>query len=223
MKKLLFILSIISLTLLISNCNQHYGTYYQHTPVLKDQKIAIIPYDVYTSGKIDIDLSESELQALDKQEGVFFQRSMYHEMVNRIMRSRYPINIEVQHYDETNKLLESANISNTQLDSISIVELKSILNVDAILKAKIDKHVYLSDIEAQTVAVAETIIYFFTEIWAWFLPNNKSEIYASLSLLSTDDGSTLWANSLVISKDVFDSNYNVIDRINRRMVRNIPL
>jgi len=119
----------------------------------RHQLVAVLPYDINTSGRGIDELSEEELYKLKLSESEYFQNSLYSEILLGTGRRSYDIKISVQDVNRTNRLLNEAGIDLTRTSEYSPNELGQILGVDAIVITKLFKDNFLKREEAFAVDV----------------------------------------------------------------------
>ena len=114
MKKLSYFSSLIFLVILSSNCARRYSnSIYTPQPIV-DLKIAILPYEVVTTGRITELLTREEIEGIENAEQTAFQTSMYHQLINR------PERMSTTHRDrDTYETIERINNRITKLESLS--------------------------------------------------------------------------------------------------------
>jgi len=209
---------------ILSGCSPRYSNSIYAPQPIDNLKIAILPYQVTTTGRITELLDKEEIEEIEAAESLAFQSSMYHQLINRLERNRYANNVIVQHHNETNKLLTKSGWSPEEINKMSSSELAATLGVDAVIQSEVHKQVFLTDLESYGVELAQRLAFIFTDWFFWGFPSSETgKVRISSSIVSGDGGATLWAASKRSSTDWNTNTYEVIDRINRRITRRIPL
>jgi len=218
-----FFTASVLLTLL-SGCSPGYiNSVYAPQPI-EDLKIAILPYEVTTTGRITELLEEEEILEIEVAEGVAFQTSMYHQLINRIERNRYNSGVVVQHYGETNNILAKAEKSPEEINNMTSSEITELLGVDAVIKSEVYKYTFLTNLESYGIELARTLLILFGNGYPWFLPGSETgEVSIFSSIISGDSGDTIWAASKNFSTYWDRDTYDTIERINYRITKRIPL
>ncbi len=224
MKKINYIyLAAISLVFFSACSPRYHGTVYAPEPI-EDMKIAVLPYEVVTTGRVTEMVSEEELAEIEAHESQAFQRSMYHQLVDKLDRKYHYNNLDIQYYGETNNLLDEAEISLYESTQMKSSELCELLGVDAVIRSEVHKHVYLTDLESIGLDVAYTLIVIFGDHYPWYLPGSETgDIHISTAIISGADGSTIWAASRGTSTHWDRGTYETIERINHKISKRIPM
>ena len=221
MKNLSFLLVLlISLT----SCAKRYSNTEYNEHVIRNKTIAVLPYQVITTGRIPENVTEEMLLEIEAAESRAFQASLHHQILNRLNRRRYrSLNIGIQSYDETNRLLRNADIDIQQSWDISSKELADLLGVDAVVRSTVHKNKYLTDLESYGIYLAHSILINFTNRYYWFLSNNKtSDVRISTTIIDASNGKAIWAASRKCPTDWNNNTYDVIERINYRISKRLP-
>ncbi len=218
-----FLAALILFTL-ISGCAPRYSNSIYAPESIDNIKIAILPYQVRTTGRITELLDEADIAEIERSESLAFQTSMYHQLLNRLERNKYGTNITVQHYTETNNALAKVDLSSDAINKMSSSELTTLLGVDAIIRSEVHKQTYLTNLESYGIDLTRRLILILGDFNPWYLPGSETgEVRISSSIISGDSGATLWAASKKASTDWDRDTYDTIERINRRITRRIPL
>ena len=98
-------ITVLLLLTILSGCSPRYSNSVYAPQPIDNLKIAILPYQVTTTGRITELLDEEEIIKIESAESIAFQTSMYHQLINRLERNRYSNDVVVQHYGETNNIL----------------------------------------------------------------------------------------------------------------------
>ena len=223
MKNPFFFLLILAGSLVISSCHHMYSdTYFAPTPI-DNLRIAVLPYEVHTTGRIAEQLTEEEIQSIEANERVAFQTSMYHQMVNRLGRSHYTTNVQIQHFTETNQLIEKGGYLLDSISHLSAGELSTLLEVDAVIRSNVHKQIFLTDLEAYGIEMARSFFYIFGGYFPWYVSSRTGDVRVSSSIISSQNGTTLWAASRKLNTDWYRDSYETIERINYQMTKRMPL
>ncbi len=172
------------------------------------------------------DFTEEKKRTIEDAESRAFQISLYNEILRSTRSGKKPIYINLQHYDKTTYLLENAGISIRDAWKENPEKLAEILEVDAVVKARIEKQRFMSDLASFGIDLGIEIMNVLTNNtlfpWLPFGATRSKEIRADFSLLDKDNGNTLWSISFDQGADWHSPSNEIIDNITRRAARNFP-
>lgn len=219
----IILLAIVSV--LISGCKpQYYATNFEAKTA--DHKIiAVLPVEMYFIGQVPEKWTLDDIRHIEEAESRAFQISYYNEILRSTKSGRKPIRVDVQHYNKTWQLLDDHEIGIRESWRMSPENLASVLGVDAVVKARIEKTRYMSDLESYGIEVATEIVNIMTDHKLFPLipitARNK-EIKADYAVVDGNNGITLWSISFKIGADWRQPANQIIDNISRRAARNFP-
>jgi len=114
--------------------------------------VAILPFEVSIGdGKATKNMTEETLEKLEKDEAYQFQQVLYSEFLERQEKKQY--SIKFLDVEETNTLLNRAEISYEKLGNYTKRELGAILGVDALITGSINRTQPMSATSAIVVGV----------------------------------------------------------------------
>ncbi|MEM7586131.1 MAG: hypothetical protein AAF560_22260, partial [Acidobacteriota bacterium] len=105
--------------------------------------VAVLPFEMIFAGKAPRGMTARQIQAIEEQESIAFQTSLYLRLLNRIDRGY--LDIDVQQVEETNRILAAHRIDIRDSWYMSPQELAQVLGVDAVVRTRVEKTRYLSD------------------------------------------------------------------------------
>ncbi len=219
MKNLLFI-SIV-FVLCTSSCKRYYqiSDFEQHTQDHK--KIAILPFEIYTSGFVPKELTPEMIEEIERVESTTFQSNFFSKVLASHRKSERPLQVSVQHYTQTNSILEENGIGLKESWTKNPEELAQILGVDAVVKARIEKDQYFSDGLSIGLDISQSIIAVFAERSPFFLPNQNKEVVSDYALVG-NDGTVLWSIGYRHVADWQRQADQLVSNINSRSSRHFP-
>jgi hypothetical protein len=189
-------------------------------------EVAILPVDVIFSGKIPADLSEADIQTIEVAEARAFQISMHNEILRSTKGGKKPLRVDIQHYSTTQKLLQEHGLEVWQTWEADPAELAGILGVDAVVKARVEKMRFLTDLESYGIEVAIRVAEVITRVgWFPWIPGDATRaktIYADFSLIDGESGATLWNISFEKDADWREPANEIIDGVTRRAAKHFP-
>jgi hypothetical protein len=222
MKKVVF--SILVLLLLFS-CKSYYIAPQFEYNTISHKTIAILPVEVDHIGNIPDELTTEDIENITQAESKAFQISFYNELLRSTRSGRNNIRVQVQDYRKTINLLDKNNIDIHDSWHMPNRELASILKVDAIVKTRIQKTRYMSDLASYGVEVAVHIVNVLANYhsWLWLPPHltRSKEILAEYRLISDNDH-LLWSINYDVDADWRSPAKEIIDSVTRRAAKKFP-
>ena len=185
--------------------------------------VAVVPVEMVFTGRQPEDLSPYDIQKLEEAESQAFQISLHNALLNKAEKKT----IYFQEIDKTNQLLEESGYTIRQSWDIRGEQLAEILGVDAVVKMRIEKQRYLSDLESFGIDLAQGIVNILS---GWrFSPwigdedlNKTNDIRAKATLINQKDGKVLWNYAIDREADWNNPPADIINNVTRRMARNFP-
>ena len=172
--------------------------------------IAVLPVEMVFTGKQPKNLTAEQIKKIEEAESKSFQESLYSKILSKNLR------VEVQSVNKTNSLLASNGIDVRKSWSMTAEELARILKVDAVVKAKVEKERYMSDLASAGIQLAESIIGIIPGV-----RSNTNLVKGSCEVLDTND-SSLWRIAADADADWSRPANEVIEALNRKFARNFP-
>lgn len=223
MKKYMFPLLMMALAL--ASCSRAYyktGSYDYFAG--KHRLVAILPVQTITYGRMPERPTEEEIRAIEDAESRAFQVSLYTNITERTGNNYGNIQIDIQHYSETNARLKEAGISARDTWERSSTELAQILGVDAVVRTTVEKERYLTNLESFGVSVATTVVFLFSRYpWLGFFPNSRtSEVRASCAIVDGQNGVAVWATDKREPTYWNRAQQDAVNDITRSLARRFP-
>lgn len=213
------------LILVLSSCSRNrfltadYAKYGQ-----THQKIAVLPYQITMMGRKIKDVSQEEKERLILEESDLFQQDLYGEVLRRSGLDGDDIKISVQELGYTNKMLREAGISALNISEFSAGELGEILNVDAVVRTRLVKDIFLSRGESLVADVASQILS--RTVNVPFGTQRKltraSEIDIYSKIVDTRSESAVWSIHTDCDLQWDLDTEDAVQNINNRISRNFP-
>ena len=225
--KFYFIASLFLAVIFMSSCTQQV----YHSPTYQDKaethnKIAVLPYELVYDGRIPEKITDEELYKLIDNESLMFQASLYNQILHKARRPKRQLQIEIQHFNDTNARLKKAGISIKDSWTIPSAELAEILNVDAVIKSKVHKRLFLTNTESAAVSVGASIL----GSLAGANPvsdrardlNKTSDIYVSCSIVDAQEEVIIWSYGQDISTNYRTQPEEAVNQINSVISKRFP-
>lgn len=190
-----------------------------------DKTIAILPFEMVFTGKIPENLTEDDIANMNEQDSKSFMVSFYNETLASTKRGRKQMRVSVQHYDKTLSILEQNNIDVRTSWSEDPQKLADMLGVDAVVKGRIQKHRFMSDMASYGISTGVKVITVATgaDPWNWIPMNvtTAKEIQSNYTLVDAD-GTALWSIGYDYDADYRQSAEDVVECINEKSVKHFP-
>jgi hypothetical protein len=216
---------VVLLLTIFSSCKSYFVATDFETRTANHKTVAILPFEMIFTGVKPEKLSDEEMQAIAEAESKAFMISFYNELMRSTRGGKKPIRVDVQHFDKTFSILKSNNIDIRSTWNDDPGKLAKMLGVDAVVKARIEKHRLMSDLASYGVDLGVHILGILSDynIWFW-MPSDFSkskEIRSSCSLID-QQGYTLWSIAYDIDANWREPANEIIDDLNRKSARRFP-
>lgn len=211
------------LLILLSGCKSYFVAADFDARTANHTTIAILPFEMVFTGVKPEKLTYEDLRTIEEAESKAFMISFYNEVLVSTRRGRKPIRVDVQHFDKTLSTLTANNIDIRTSWNESPGKLANLLGVDAVVKARIEKHRLMSDLASYGIDVGVHIIGVLSHHAFWFPgdPAKSKEIHTNFSLVDTE-GAALWSIAYDINGDWRQAPNKIIDDISRRSAKHFP-
>ena len=193
--------------------------------------VAVLPFEMVFTGKAPPGLEGEQILAIEEAESLAFQTSLYHRLLNQSSAHRdRPITIRIQPVEETRRLLAEEGIGIRESWWMPPEELAAVLGVDAVIRTRVEKTRYMSDLASYGVEVgthvAHHVVHEATdgEIYVpipWGLAKTH-DIFADGSLLAGDDGDLLWKVAVHRATDWRRPANDVIEGLTKKLAKKFP-
>ena len=180
------------------------------------------------TGKAPAGLGAAQIRSIEEAESVAFQTSLYFRLLNRIGKGR--IGVDVQQVEETNRILASRRIGIRDSWEMAPQDLAKILGVDAVVRTRVEKTRYLSDLASFGIDVGSwvlhEVIHDATDGDVHLpIPHElikTHDIFADGLLVSGRDGDLLWRVAVSREADWTRPANDVIEGLTRKLARKFP-
>ena len=188
-----YILGLI-LLLFVTSCSKDYfiaDQFKQKTA--HHQTIAILPFEVVTTGNLPEDLSDEDLRNIQNAESRAFQISLFNEVLNSTQSGSKPLRVDVQSADLTHSLLSEGIMDYSEINQRDPELLASMLDVDAVVMSRVEKTRYMSDLASFGIQLGTRIIELFGgNARGLFYDGKTEDIKLSTQLIEPNNGTVLW-------------------------------
>lgn len=185
--------------------------------------IAVLPSQTITTGRIPPEWTAEMIEEIEENESLAFQIAVFDEVAERSGFNEGTINIQLQHYTETNALLESAGISIRDSWKTSPKALAEALGVDAVVRTSVRKDMFLTELESFGLSMAQTAAAIFGGTGLpFFVPNKTSDVFLSAAIIDAKTASAVWNTDKVVQTDWNNRHSEIVRRLARVMARRFP-
>lgn len=224
MKKYLPYLSIALLaTIFFSACSRkHYAVSYFDQQTARHKIIAVLPAEMIFTGVQPKDVSPEDIAKIEEMESRMFQNYLVNSILRYANTNRYYTAVGVQDISTTQKLLEDNGISIRDSWKQDDKKLEKILGVDAVVRMRIQKKRYMSDLASFGVSYGQQVLYQIGNVGKYipYVPNKTNDIYASCNVVA--DNQTLWNDDYRGTSNYNVSSERVIDNITDNFGQHFP-
>lgn len=224
MKKYLPCLGIAFLSIFFfSGCSRkHYAVSYFDQQTAQHRLIAVLPAEMIFTGIQPKDVNPEDIQKIEETESRMFQNYLFNSILRYANTNRYYTTVGVQDISTTQKLLEDNNISIRDSWREDDKKLAKILGVDAVVRMRIQKKRYMSDLASFGVGYGQQVLNQIGNVGKFipYVPNKTNDIYASCNVVS--DNHSLWNDDYRGSSNYNVSSERVIDNITDNFGQHFP-
>lgn len=225
MKTNLPLLTLAALTIIFSAaCSRKtYTSNVFEQQSLHHRRIAILPAEMIYTGTQPKGLTPEDIERIEVTESKAFQYSLFNGILRYANTRHYTTYVTVQEISTTLRKLEENNISVKQSWTSDDKQLASILEVDAIVRLRVQKKRYMSDLASMGVSMGRQVIRQIGQTARIPVPNVSAkthDILVSCNVVS--DNQTLWNNYYKGTADYNRPSEEVIDNITDNFGRNFP-
>lgn len=215
----IFLFGLVFLTA----CHRYYTTPDFEELTASHQTIAVLPFKMVLTGRLPEDWTEEKKEKIENLESETFQRSFLNEIFRSTRSGKKNFRVNFQPVDKTNSMLSQNNISIKESWSKDPQELAKILGVDAVVRAEVRKHRYLSNWESFAIDWADDILS--AALGGVGTPWNvtkTNDIDISLTVVEVEKGIVLFNASQTCQVNWTQPANEAIDGINRSIARGFP-
>ncbi len=189
---------LLAFAVMLSACT----TVHYESPRLAEREptrdtVAVLPFEMVFTGQVPADVSPDEILAIEEAESLAFQHAFYNRLLDRssVTRKR-PILVHLQPIETTNRILSESEIGIRESWDLPAEELAQTLDVDAVIRTRVVKERYLSDLASYGTEVGLEVLHRATKGRSdWLIPpglTRTHDIHADSELVSCPDGDLLW-------------------------------
>jgi len=224
MKKFLLYLSFaFTAIVLFGSCShKNYTSSYFEQQTVNHRIIAVLPAEMIYTGTQPKNVTPEDIAKIEETESRMFQNYLFSAILKYANSKKYYTAVGLQDISTTQKLLEDNNISIRDSWKQDDVKLAHLLGVDAVVRMRIQKQRYMSDLASFGVGYGQQVLYQIGNVGKYvpYVPNKTNDIYASCNIVSNNQ--TLWNDDYRGSSNYTVSSEKVIDNITDNFGRHFP-
>lgn len=220
--------TLLAVLMLLSACTAvHY-----ESPRLADRApdrdtVAVLPFEMVFTGRVPADVRPEQILAIEEAESLAFQHAFYNRLLDRssVTRQR-PILVHIQPVEITNRILKEHEIAIRESWGRPAEELAETLGVDGVIRTRVVKERYLSDLASYGTEVGLEILHRATEGRTdWLIPpglTRTHDIHAESELVGCPGGEMLWKVEVHRATDWRRPANDVIVGLTRKLSKKFP-
>jgi hypothetical protein len=217
-------LLVALLFVVLASCSHKYYTSSYFDQQTSHHKIvAVLPAEMIFTGKQPEGLRFEDIEKIEENESVNFQQALYNAILRHANTRKYFTRVNLQDISTTERILKDHNLSVINTWKMDDKELAEMLKVDAIVRLRIQKQRYMSDMASYGISVGKQIVYntgIGSKIPLPSVPNKTNDIYASCNIISNNQ--TLWNDSYKAASDWNSPANQIIENITDNFGRHFP-
>jgi len=202
--------------------HKHYVTSYFDQQTANHKLIAVLPAEMIFTGIQPKELSTGDIAKIEENESRIFQSYLINSILRYANTNRYYMSVGVQDISTTEKLLEDNGVSIRDSWKEDDKKLAEILGVDAVVRMRIQKKRYMSDLASMGISYGQQVLYQIGNVGKYvpYVTNKTNDIYASCNVVSNNQ--TLWNDDYRGASNYNVSSERVIDDITDNFGRHFP-
>ena len=184
--------------------------------------IAVLPAEMIFTGVKPKDISSEDIAKIEENESRIFQNYLFNSILRYANTRKYYTAVGIQDISTTQKLLEDNHITIRDSWREDDKKLAKILGVDAVVRMRIQKKRYMSDLASMGVSYGQQVLYQISNVGKYIpnVPNKTNDIYASCNIVSNNQ--TLWNDDYRGATNYNVSSERVIDNITDNFGQHFP-
>ena len=181
--------------------------------------IAVLPAEMIFTGVQPKDISAENIAKIEENESRMFQNYLFNAVLRYANTNKYYTAVGFQDISTTQKLLEENNITIRDSWKQDDRKLAELLGVDAIVRMRIQKKRYMSDLASLGVDYGQQVLNQIGNVGKYipYVPNKTNDIYASCNVVSNNQ--TLWNDDYRGASSYNVSSEKAIDNIINDKIR----
>jgi hypothetical protein len=218
------VLALSSFCLLAVSCRgpKAYTTSLFEQQTATHKIIAVLPAEMVFTGIQSKTMTAEAIAQMEEVESRFFQNAIYNSILRYADTRKYYTTVFVQDISTTQRILEENQISIRDSWIQDDKELARLLRVDAVVRMRVMKKRYMSDLASMGIGVGQQILsqVVNSNFGVPRVPNKTADLFVSCNLVS--DHRTLWNDSYRGSSNYAVASETVVDNIADYFGRHFP-
>ncbi len=220
------LLSTILIVAILTSCaSNHYVSESFDQETVDHVSVAVLPFEVVFIGNVPARMTDQDLLDAQIEEGLTYQASLHHEILQSSVSRRKPVSVDLQDYRSTRARLKKHDISVEQSWEMAPDELAQLLGVDAVVAGSVRTRHLLTNGQSFGIDLARRVINALPSDNVPFIGSdaaNTAEIVVRYGIVDGEDGSILWSFSCPAEADWQQKPEEAIANLNRRAARKFP-
>lgn len=186
--------------------------------------IAVLPVEMEFTGTLPQNMTMEMKQQVEEAESKGFQQVLYSNLLRYEGRKNKMGTVQFQSIEKTISILNQNNISYRDAWSKDPDELSKLLGVDGVIKMKVVKKRFMSDLASMGLGIVKDILFFNTNASPTIytgVSNKTGDLYATCSMIHA--GNDVWNARYDGETNWNSSAQDVMNRITRKMAKGFPL
>lgn len=196
-----------------------------NTKTLNHKTVAVMPVEMVFLGRLPKNISEEQIKEIEETESKAFQRSLYNNLLKQSGSDKKDIKITFQTIEQTNDNLTDGIIDIRKSWNMAPEKLAKALGVDAVVKCKVEKTRYMSDLASYGVDLGVAILDGVLETAGSSIPygvSKTNDINAECSLFNGVDGALLYKDVYKRSTDYNIPANEMIEHLTKKFSKTFP-
>jgi hypothetical protein len=206
MRSKLYTITFMAIAFVVTSCHRYYTNTNFDTATASHKTVAILPANVILTGNKPKKMTADDITKQELAESTSFQQSLYNNILRHANSKKYETSIQVQPVEKTAELLKNNSIGFRDVASTSDEALCKLLNVDAVVRLKVQKTRYMSGLVSFGADVLNDILFGNVGV---FIPGTMTPVPNAPT--KTDDviaDCTVQSNGLVLWNDNYKQQAN---------------
>ncbi len=219
---------LLILTVILSACTAvHYESPRLAEREAARETIAVLPFEMIFTGNLPADVGPRQILAIEEAESLAFQHAFYNRLLDRSSATRkQPILVRIQPVQTTNRILSENQIGVRESWTLPPDELAETLGVDAVIRTRVVKERYLSDLASYGTEVGLEVMHRATEGKTdWLIPpglTRTHDIHVDSELVGCPEGDMLWKVEVHRATDWRRPANDVIVGLTKKLSKKFP-
>ncbi|MBK9256365.1 MAG: hypothetical protein IPM42_12830 [Saprospiraceae bacterium] len=189
----------------------------------KHRKIAILPV-TFEGKRFASKLSEEDKKILLEKENTFVQQAFYNRLARVTGSGKRDSKIQIESISRTNEKLSEKGIQLTEISKLSDADMRDILNVDAVVRIKVDAAIMLhSTTYDLPKEILSTVRFRITDpIIREAIELDIEPVFLNVEILDLKEMTPIWVYSKKRELEVHDKNTDLLRWLTDDVAKQFP-